>query len=63
MRFDNAFLCKNGVVGMQFTKNKDVLISVFHDGQSLKVSEQATPAEQEEALRKYHFIHKRFKSN
>ncbi len=73
MHFDNAFLCKNNVVGMQFStfrnvvgnkgklKKERAIISVFHDGRSLQVSEDASPQEKEEAMKKYHFLHKHYK--
>lgn len=63
LRFDNAFLCKNKKVGMQFTNKQGAIISVFHDGQQLRVSEDAKPQESEEAMRKYLLMHKRFKSH
>ena len=53
MRFDNAFQCKSGVVGMQFTYGKGAIISVFHNGKTLQVSDNHAPAFQQEALRKY----------
>ena len=55
MRFDSAFMCKSGVVGMQFVvpAMKGAIISVFHDGKGLQVSEQFPNKFKQEALKKY----------
>lgn len=61
MKFDNAFLCKSGVVGMQFVNSKGAIISVFHDGKKLRCSEDASPKEKDCVLKIYKLISSRFK--
>lgn len=63
MKFDNAFKCKNGIVGMQFTYGKGAVISVFHDGESLKVSEDHLPVFQQQALSLYFKLSPRYSIN
>lgn len=53
LKFDNAFMCKSGVVGMQFQNKKRQLVSVFHDGKSLQVSQDFPTAQQQEAMQHY----------
>lgn len=60
MKFDNAFKCKSGVIGMQFELSNGVLISVFHDGKEMKVSEAFPEKVRMAALQKYHQLHKSF---
>lgn len=63
MRFDSAFMCKSGVVGMQFVVPalKGAIISVFHDGKGLQVSEQFSNKFKQEALKKYFQLLKWYK--
>lgn len=63
MRFDSAFVCKSGVVGMQFVvpAMKGAIISVFHDGKKLQASEQFPIKFKIEALKKYSILLKYYK--
>ena len=60
MRFNNAFMCKSGVLGMQFNYGKNEIVSVFHDGKELRTSEDVPVVFQLEARRRYHLLHNRF---
>ena len=61
MKFDNAFLTKNGGLGMQFTKGKNITLSVYPDKQGkLHVTDEANKEEKVEALKKYHFLKQRY---
>lgn len=60
MKFDNAFMCKSGVVGMQFMLPNSSLITVFHDGNSLQASESFPEKLRQAAMIKYNSLHNRF---
>ncbi len=49
MRFDNAFLTKNGKVGMQFEENK-AIITIYPDAKGNLVCSEHCTAEQKAKL-------------
>lgn len=58
LRFDNAFMCKSGFVGMQFVNQKGAIISIFHDGKELKITEGLPLREEQEIYKKYFQLRK-----
>ncbi len=62
IKFDNAFLCSTGTVGIQFKTEKDI-ITVFDDGKRITCDERHPLDLRLKALLVYHKIVKRFKSS
>jgi len=61
MRLNNVFMCKSGVIGMQFNYGKQAILSVYHDGKALQVSEDHPEVFQTQAIKMYSFLHNRYK--
>ncbi len=54
LKFDNAFLQKNGNVGMQFIDAGRIVHSVWKDERGIHTSEHSTPAQSAYLVAQYH---------
>jgi len=63
MRFNNAFMCKSGEVGMQFNYGKDAIITIYHDGKALQNSEGHKEVFVNQAYKQYAFLHKHYRKH
>ncbi len=61
LKFEQAFLCKSGKVGITFSYGKGRMCNVFHDGKEYKTSEHVPDVIQLKALARYFAIQKQFK--